>query len=248
MARDVAFEIQKRDHDYNHPFHKIKPYLEGYDIKIANLETSITESNKPKKKVRHCDEKYKCCFGLRCHFKSTPKILPAIVDYAGFNLLSIENNHMEDWKGGRKETREALNDFNVSWMDASQPVKLIGFKGCDILMLNYDISFSKKTYWEVKGAMLSNLRAAEPHFFKVLSVHGGKEYTGYPGKKQMIFAMQAIDNGADFVVFAHAHVPQTGALYKGKYIFYGLGNFVSDHKEFWGKNRQHVRDFFDGEF
>ena len=38
----------------------------------------------------------------------------------------------------------------------------------------------------------------------------------------------AIDSGADFIVGAHPHVIQDKEVYKGKYIYYSLGNCIFD--------------------
>lgn len=46
----------------------------------------------------------------------------------------------------------------------------------------------------------------------------------------MEFAHAAIDLGADIVFGAHPHVIQPMELYRGKYIFYSLGNFIFDHE------------------
>jgi len=166
---------------------------------------------------------------LRCHFKTSPHVLDGIVEYAGFNVLSIENNHIEDWQGGREDTQNTLDQFNVAWIDSSHPYKLKDFKGCDIDFFAYDITFTSPVLYEFKKfAMISVLRTANNNAFKIVCVHGGQEYKPYYNKLQQVFAESAIDNGADMVVMSHAHVTQPFVMYKGKYIFYGLGNFVFD--------------------
>ena len=45
MTRDGAKKIEENNNDYTFPFHKIKPELEGSDLKIANLEGGITDSS-----------------------------------------------------------------------------------------------------------------------------------------------------------------------------------------------------------
>ena len=59
-------------------------------------------------------------------------------------------------------------------------------------------------------------------------MHAGIEYTRAPNQAQMTFAHMAIDDGADMVIGAHPHWVQPIEKYKGKYIFYSLGNFVFD--------------------
>ena len=59
-------------------------------------------------------------------------------------------------------------------------------------------------------------------------MHAGTEYTRTPMPQQITFAHAAIDDGADIVIGAHPHWVQTIEKYKGKYIFYSLGNFIFD--------------------
>lgn len=63
--------------------------------------------------------------------------------------------------------------------------------------------------------------------------HWGKEgeYTRYPAPWQLKLARRWIDVGADGVFGSHSHVPQGRETYKGKPIYYSLGNFDFDHPE-----------------
>ena len=59
--------------------------------------------------------------------------------------------------------------------------------------------------------------------------HWGVEYvTDTPSKLQITEAHDMIDMGVDMVIGAHPHVIQPFELYRGKPIFYSLGNFVFD--------------------
>lgn len=64
--------------------------------------------------------------------------------------------------------------------------------------------------------------------FVVVTMHAGIEYKRQPHRTQVSFARAAIDNGADLVVGVHPHWIQTIEQYRGKYIFYSLGNFIFD--------------------
>lgn len=52
---------------------------------------------------------------------------------------------------------------------------------------------------------------------------------GSPNQKKDF--RQAVDAGADIVIGAQAHQPQTYEIYKGKVIFYGLGNLYFDQTQ-----------------
>ena len=66
--------------------------------------------------------------------------------------------------------------------------------------------------------------------FVVVMMHAGAEYTREPTQLQKDFAHSAIDAGADMVFGAHPHWTQGIESYRGKYIFYSLGNFVFDQE------------------
>ena len=67
----------------------------------------------------------------------------------------------------------------------------------------------------------------------IVSMHAGDEYEPLPNDSQMAFAHAAIDAGAEMVIGHHPHVVQTMEIYKGKYIFYSLGNFIFD--QMWSR-------------
>ncbi len=58
--------------------------------------------------------------------------------------------------------------------------------------------------------------------------HWGAEYQPQHGASQEKLAHAWIDAGADIVIGAHPHVIQDSELYKGKPIFYSLGNLLFD--------------------
>ena len=63
--------------------------------------------------------------------------------------------------------------------------------------------------------------------------HWGKEgeYTRWPSPRQQKLARRWIDAGADGVFGSHSHVFQGREFYKGKPIYYSLGNFYFPHPE-----------------
>lgn len=66
--------------------------------------------------------------------------------------------------------------------------------------------------------------------FIVVTMHAGIEYKRFPNRLQTDFARAAIDAGADLVIGTHPHWIQTFEHYRGKYIFYSLGNFIFDQR------------------
>lgn len=77
------------------------------------------------------------------------------------------------------------------------------------------------------GAMLAEVRSlAETADYVAVCIHWGIEKDEQPQEYQRTLARQIIDAGADLVVGSHPHVLQGVEYYKGKPIFYSLGNFV----------------------
>ena len=64
--------------------------------------------------------------------------------------------------------------------------------------------------------------------FVVAYLHFGNEYSTSPNEDQLKIAHELVDYGADIVIGSHPHVTQGVEMYKGKPIFYSLGNCVFD--------------------
>ncbi|MBI3042627.1 MAG: CapA family protein [Betaproteobacteria bacterium] len=60
----------------------------------------------------------------------------------------------------------------------------------------------------------------------IVSLHWGLHFTAMPQEYQPIVAHAAIDAGASAVLGHHAHQQQGIEIYKGRPIFYALGNFA----------------------
>ena len=61
-----------------------------------------------------------------------------------------------------------------------------------------------------------------------MSLHWGGEHTLRPVPRQRMEARRLIDAGADVLVCHHTHTLQTIEDYRGKKIYYSIGNFIFD--------------------
>lgn len=61
---------------------------------------------------------------------------------------------------------------------------------------------------------------------KVVYMHWGNEFINYPNVAQKKFAHWLVDIGFDVIVGCHPHILQGYEVYKEKYIFYSIGNFL----------------------
>ena len=70
--------------------------------------------------------------------------------------------------------------------------------------------------------------------------HAGVEYTDAPVPELIARYRDFIDYGADGVIASHPHCPQGWETYKGKPIFYSLGNFLFNSKNTYDFVAQHA--------
>ena len=75
------------------------------------------------------------------------------------------------------------------------------------------------------------LRKADSTAVIIVSLHWGGEHTLQPANSQRWDAHQLIRAGADVLVCHHTHTLQTIEEFRGKMIYYSVGNFIFDqHK------------------
>jgi len=227
--------IVKKQNDINYPFLKIRDYLKSADLVFGNLETSITQGPE--------------ISDFEMIFRSNPGTEQALKQ-AGFSILSLANNHTPNFEEkGLKDTFNFLKNAGIKYVgagqneqEAYQPV-YIEYKGIKFAFLAYNDSDVVPVYYEAStnragtafmriDKMIEAIKDAKQKAdFAIISMHAGIEYARKPNNSQINFAHAAIDAGADLVIGHHPHVVQTLEKYKGKYIFYSLGNFVFDQPQ-----------------
>ena len=231
MDGSVRQQISKYGYDY--PWEKVKDYFKESDLAIVNLETSITTRGKkwPNKQF---------------NFRSNPKNLDSM-KVAGVDVVSLANNHVLDYSeqglidtidhlkkreipfaGGGKNKKEALqgviieqDDIKIGVLSFSRvipDVKWYAGNNKAGLVGAYD-GYTKDMF---KGIEEMKKEAD----ILVLSLHWGVERSTKPRPQDVEIAKAAIDSGVDIVMGHHPHVLQGVEVYKGKPIFYSLGNFV----------------------
>ena len=72
---------------------------------------------------------------------------------------------------------------------------------------------------------IASLRARYPAAFIIAYPHWGSNYL-YAAQRQKDLAQAIIDAGADLIVGHGSHMLQEIELYRGRWIVYGIGNFV----------------------
>lgn len=169
----------------------------------------------------------------RNSFRVAPDTLQSLrhFDYYGF-----ANNHaMEHGEEAYSETVKALEGYgskvfgleekrSCTFEHQGQKVSIVG------MCLRIEESGHKPLYWynPEYSEIMDEVNSLSSDSFKILFVHWGNEYINRPSSQQQKFAHWLIDAGFDLIIGMHPHVLQGYEDYKGKRIYYSLGNFVFD--------------------
>lgn len=215
---------------YSKLFNEVKPIISSSDFAIVNFETVIPTTD--------CKKIAKAGPNL----KTVPKAIEAL-KYTGFNIVTLANNHTLDFGyKGLKETILLLNKNNIFHVgagdniyDAEKPLLLYkdGQKTAIINCCEHEFSIATKNHGGC--APLNPIRQYQlikktkiDNDYVVVIVHGGHEYFPLPSERMQETYRFFIDAGADVVINHHQHCYSGMEEYHGKYIFYGLGNFLFD--------------------
>lgn len=135
--------------------------------------------------------------------------------------VCVANNHICDFgKDGFEETVENIKLKNIGII-GTEPLYIDGICFLSYTALGCDGGF------EFSEARAKNdIEAARKNGSKavIVQMHWGIENHPSNNKKQTAIGHFLIDCGADLVIGHHPHCIQPAEEYKGKYIFYSLGN------------------------
>ena len=181
-------------------------------------------------------------------FRAEPVWLTALRRH-GITHLNLANNHTID------QGRQALLDTQrnvrragivpigagATMEQAAQPV-LIADKPRKVWMIsslrlaleNYaylpDQPCVSQEPMETLLARVRRLRQSDASAVIVVSLHWGAEHTEQPVPRQRLDAHRLVDAGADVLVCHHTHTLQTVEDYRGRKIYYSIGNFIFDQQ------------------
>ena len=240
----MGWNVEKnmRKHEENYPFGYVTHVLKNSDITFGNLEGPIT--NKEDKAVWDytkildkvvVDGKI---VGTSIYCKSPP-IAAIRLRQAGFQVLSIANNHIMDYgESGLFDTLEILSENGIKYVgagknivEARKPV-LLQIKGINFGFLAYcDVYRASKQRPGVAPIVCSKQdikKLRNSVDVVVVSLHQG-QYFDYPSPADIKTGHRMIDLGADLVLIHHAHILKGIETYHNGIIAYSLGNFVFDN-------------------
>ena len=217
-------------------FKDTKEILSRVDIAAGNLEGSLFDG----------EGKRKPCGGPSCFaFKMPAHYSKHLVD-AGFDFVSIANNHINDFGPEAVEsTQKVLKDAGIAFAGHAEkcPTTIVEKDGRKIgfAAFGFNPGMPSINNFEEVTSIVKDLKSKSD--IVVVTFHGGGEGVGFqhvPHNREHAFgqdrgdvekfAHTAVDAGAD-MVFGHSpHVNRAIELYNDRLIAYSLGNFCTPYR------------------
>ena len=208
--------------------------LKNVDITVGNLEGTLFDNDGTPKSCNNPNV---------CYVFRMPSKYGTYLKQAGFDYLSIANNHSNDFgEIGIKETMKNLDNLGIKYSgikDITESAVLekdgkkfgfISFSPNSATVKLNDYNYAKKLISELKSKV----------DIVIVMFHGGAEganaeqitkrheiFHGEDRGNVYEFAHFAIDNGADVIFGQGPHVTRAVELYKNKFISYSGGNFAT---------------------
>ena len=215
----------------------------GVDVRIINLETSITSNDKawPDKEI---------------HYRMHPDNI-GVLAVARIDCCCVANNHVLDYgDAGLRETLQTLERAGIAHagvgpcaMEASSPAILEVPGKCRVLVFAMgSITSGIPPEWAATAnragvnllpdltehtadRVASTIREMKlPGDLIVASIHWGTNW-GYAITQEHIgFAHRLIDEGVDLIHGHSSHHPKACEVYRERLILYGCGDFLDDYE------------------
>jgi poly-gamma-glutamate synthesis protein (capsule biosynthesis protein) len=235
LDRRLGETIQRGNLAY--PFANVAPLLQAGDITVGNMESALGNAGLP------ADKSYP--------FRAPPAAAQSLA-LAGFDLVSLSNNHSMDY--GSEALLQAIDLLEAQGITpigagqdftAAHEPYITQINGVSLAFLSYvnvpiegggfDTAVWTATEnspglaWGSPEVIANDVTAVHDQAdLLIVLLHSGYEYAEAPSEAQTAAARAAIDAGADLVIGHHAHILQGIEFYNGGVIVYGLGNFAFD--------------------
>lgn len=234
----LGWEVGRRilDKGPSAPWARVQQYFDRADLLVGNLESviSVRGNEWPSKRI---------------HLRA-PAAAAESLARAGFDVLSVANNHALDFGPlAFQDTLHALDEQHIAHAgggrdeNAARAPVVITRNGLRIYFLGYVLPFASRPNFSTRewaaGPNRAGLAIGSPDAVRrdvasarqvadvvVVMVHGGVEYRSRPISAQRDFALAAIEAGATLVLGHHPHVLQGYMRRGGTLVAFSLGNFV----------------------
>ena len=212
-------------------FEESKDILRKADIVFGNLEGPLCDGGSPAKRAKE---------GESYLFRTPTRFAKNLVE-AGFNVLSLANNHAEDFGNqGMSSTKKALDAAKIRYSSKAGEVAEFEIKGVKIGLVAFSFGPPPRSIVYPEKALEEIELLSEKYDVLILSVHGGKEgiaalqtqnefeyFLDEPRGNLIQFAHEAVERGVDLVLAHGPHVPRAMEVYRNRLIAYSLGNFCT---------------------
>lgn len=234
LDRGVRQYVEHRGTDYVFS-HFVDSVFRHSDLVVANLECPATKIRQPAYK--------------RYIFRAEPEWLLSLKRH-GITHLNLANNHSVDQgRTGLADTKRNIEAAGMipvgagdNMTEAARPVLLASSPRKVYLLTSLQMPLENFSYLPEKTSVsnepldsllvkIHRLKTSDPQCCVIVSLHWGAEHTLKPAPQQRRQAHQLIDAGADALICHHTHTMQTIEQYKGKTIYYSIGNFIFDQKK-----------------
>lgn len=235
MMLGSAFPSKKNlpPDDAVHSFKEVDTFLKG-DIVFGNLEGTFLNNGYSSK-----------CKGMdpnSCYAFRMPDRYAKLFKKAGFNVLSIANNHVGDFDTrGRKNTARLLDSLQIQYAgQLDRPFSIFEINGVKYAFCAFAPNENTVSIKNIDSAKMLVAELKKQAAIVMVSFHGGGEGANFEHVTRQTevfyrenrgnvyaFAHGVIDAGADVVLGHGPHVTRAVEVYKNKFIAYSLGNFCT---------------------
>lgn len=227
LGGTAAPELARFGYDY--PFERVASLIRKADLAFANLEGPLTDRGQAQRK--------------QYVFRSPPDLVASALARAGFDVVSLANNHSMDYGiEGLRDTMRALARAGIAHAGAGGNLAVarepayLDADGKHVAVLAYSLTFPEEfwasdarpgTAFGHEDQVRADVAAARNKAGTVIvSFHWGQEGSIELRDYQRKLGHAAIDAGAAAVIGHHPHVLQGVERYGRGVILYSLGNFV----------------------
>ena len=210
----------------------VAPWIWSADIAFGNLEGVLIDGGEPGKK---------CSNPKACYLFRSPSRYAFHYRAAGFDVLSLANNHARDFgEEGRTATMRTLATAGIHHSGREGDFASFEEKGLRVAVLAYAVTKNSNMLLDYARSEQTVRDFASTHDIVIVSFHGGaegrdvtrlpfadEEYYGEPRGDVVRFARMVVDAGADLVIGHGPHVVRAMERYRDRLIAYSLGNFAT---------------------
>ncbi len=232
-----AYNAENKKYSYNRCYDYIKKYVEYADLAFVNLE--VTLAGEP--------------YTGYPTFSSPDTFLSAL-QYAGFDVIALANNHILDkGKKGLEQTITKIKQHNLQYVgvykDSLERINnyplCIDVEGVKLAVFNYTsmtngikVKSPNHVNYIDKNEIIRDLEKIKNQNvnLKIIFLHWGEEYQLSANNTQKELSQFLVEQGFDIIIGSHPHVVQNfefliDSTGKKVPVYYSLGNFISNQRQ-----------------